>query len=82
MAFRLLRSLNVHHTHQLLCRSVTRRDLFMFKLFQNARRLVPFFAGRFVSTSAPRLQSSRGEETAEGDNEENKVNSEDDFLEK
>ena len=79
MAFRLMRSLNIYHTTQLLNRGVTRKNIFLFKLFQSAR-LLPFINRRLLNTSPPLQQSDQDHDIEEEEEDDGDVNSEEQFL--
>ena len=68
MAFRLMRSLNIYHTTQLLNRGVSRKNIFLFKLFQSAR-LLPFINRRLINTSLPLQQSDQDHEVEDEEEE-------------
>ena len=74
-----MRSLNIYHTTQLLNRGVTRKNIFLFKLFQNAR-LLPFVNRRLINTSPPLQQSDQDHEIEDEEEDDGDVNSEEQFL--
>eukprot|EP00090_Calanus_glacialis_P028185 TRINITY_DN4530_c0_g1_i2.p1 TRINITY_DN4530_c0_g1~~TRINITY_DN4530_c0_g1_i2.p1 ORF type:complete len:235 (+),score=67.04 TRINITY_DN4530_c0_g1_i2:64-768(+) len=80
-----LRTLNQYHTKQLFYQP-SRKNVFIFKLFQNAKLVQPFMTKRSFS-STPTLMSVKDADENDVDNvddveEDTEKNSEEDFIQK
>ena len=80
-----LRTLNQYHTKQLFYQP-SRKNLFIFKLFQNSK-LVPSFMTKRSFSSTPTLMSVKDADENDVDNvddveEDTEINSEEDFIQK
>lgn len=84
MALQLLRNqirtMNLYHTTALFKRGASRKNMVLFRLFQNSR-LLPLVSHRHLSTTSILLSDTNSEEP-EDDGDEGELNSEEVFLEK